>query len=106
MIIASIIIVVIVVVCFMTNPKNDNPIEGNDSENNIVEAGEYTPKDTLTVEELASGEEKPENYTISKSNNDKKEQILLPVIPDVVKKVDIKEKKIIVKLLNGLEFIK
>ena len=38
--------------------------------------------------------------------NDKKEQILLPVIPDVVKKVDIKEKKIIVKLLNGLEFIK
>ena len=59
MIIASIIIVVIVVVCFMTNPKNDNPMEGNDSENNIVEAGEYTPKDTLTVEELASGEEEP-----------------------------------------------
>ena len=23
----------------MTNPKNDNPMEGNDSENNIVEAG-------------------------------------------------------------------
>ena len=75
MIIASIIIVVIVVVCFMTNPKNDNPMEGNDSENNIVEAGEYTPKDTLNVEELASGEEEPENYTISKSNNDKKEQM-------------------------------
>ncbi len=38
--------------------------------------------------------------------NEKKEQILLPVIPDVVKKIDIQERKVIVRLLNGLEFIK
>ncbi len=38
--------------------------------------------------------------------NNKKEQILLPVIPDVVKNIDTQERKIIVRLLNGLEFIK
>ena len=34
--------------------------------------------------------------------NEAKKQILLPVIPDVVKKVDIDSKKVIVKLLEGL----
>ena len=34
--------------------------------------------------------------------NEKKEQILLPVIPDVVKKIDLQSKKIIVRLLDGL----
>lgn len=34
--------------------------------------------------------------------NEEKKQILLPVIPDVVKKVDIDGKKVIVKLLEGL----
>jgi len=34
--------------------------------------------------------------------NEAKKQILLPVIPDVVKKVDIDGKKVIVKLLEGL----
>lgn len=38
--------------------------------------------------------------------NEKSEQILLPVIPDVIKNIDIENKKIIVKLLNGLEFTK
>ena len=38
--------------------------------------------------------------------NEKNEQILLPVIPDVIKNIDIENKKIIVKLLNGLEFTK
>lgn len=38
--------------------------------------------------------------------NEEKEQILIPVIPDVIKKIDLQEKKVIVKLLNGLEFIK
>ena len=34
--------------------------------------------------------------------NEKKEQILLPVIPDVVKSIDLQSKKIIVRLLEGL----
>ncbi len=34
--------------------------------------------------------------------NEAKEEILLPVIPDVVKQVDIEGKKVIVKLLEGL----
>ena len=34
--------------------------------------------------------------------NETKQQILLPVIPDVIKKVDIENKKVIVKLLEGL----
>ena len=34
--------------------------------------------------------------------NEEKKQILLPVIPDVVKKVDIDGKKVVVKLLEGL----
>lgn len=34
--------------------------------------------------------------------NEKKQQILLPVIPDVIKKVDIEGNKVIVKLLEGL----
>ena len=34
--------------------------------------------------------------------NEEKQEILLPVIPDVVKKVDIEGKKIVVKLLEGL----
>lgn len=34
--------------------------------------------------------------------NENKKEILLPVIPDVVKQVDIKGKKVIVKLLEGL----
>lgn len=34
--------------------------------------------------------------------NKQKEQILLPVIPDVVKQINIAEKKVIVHLLNGL----
>lgn len=34
--------------------------------------------------------------------NEEKKQILLPVIPDVIKKVDIDGKKVIVKLLEGL----
>ena len=34
--------------------------------------------------------------------NEEKKQILLPVIPDVVKEVDIDGKKVIVKLLEGL----
>ena len=34
--------------------------------------------------------------------NKEKQEILLPVIPDVVKQVDIEGKKIIVKLLEGL----
>ncbi len=34
--------------------------------------------------------------------NEKKEQILLPVIPDVVKTIDIESNKIIVKMLKGL----
>ena len=34
--------------------------------------------------------------------NEDKEQILLPVIPDVIKNIDLKDKKIIVHLLNGL----
>lgn len=38
--------------------------------------------------------------------NEKNEQILIPVIPDVIKNIDIENKKIIVKLLNGLEFTK
>lgn len=38
--------------------------------------------------------------------NDKKEQLLLPVIPDVVKDIDITNNKIIVKLLDGLGFEK
>lgn len=38
--------------------------------------------------------------------NEEKKQILIPVIPDVIKKIDLQEKKVIVKLLNGLEFIK
>ena len=38
--------------------------------------------------------------------NEKNEQILIPVIPDVIKNIDIENKKIIVKLLNGFEFTK
>ncbi len=38
-------------------------------------------------------------YVVETSN---KKEILLPVIPDVIKKVDLKEKKVIVKLLDGL----
>ena len=38
--------------------------------------------------------------------NEKNEQILIPVIPEVIKNIDIENKKIIVKLLNGLEFTK
>lgn len=34
--------------------------------------------------------------------NDKKEEILIPVIPDVVKNIDIENKKVTVKLLKGL----
>ncbi len=34
--------------------------------------------------------------------DESKKQILLPVIPDVIKKIDIEGKKIIVKLLKGL----
>ena len=34
--------------------------------------------------------------------NEAKQEILLPVIPDVVKQVDIEGKKVIVKLLEGL----
>lgn len=34
--------------------------------------------------------------------NEEKKQILLPVIPDVIKKVDIEGNKVIVKLLEGL----
>lgn len=34
--------------------------------------------------------------------NSAKQQILLPAIPDVIKKIDIANKKIIVKLLEGL----
>lgn len=34
--------------------------------------------------------------------NEEKKQILLPVIPDVIKKVDIDGKKVVVKLLEGL----
>ena len=34
--------------------------------------------------------------------NEDKKQILLPVIPDVVKDIDIPNKKIIVHLINGL----
>jgi len=34
--------------------------------------------------------------------NEAKQEILLPVIPDVIKQVDIEGKKIIVKLLEGL----
>ena len=34
--------------------------------------------------------------------NGEKQQILLPVIPDVIKKVDIEGKRVIVKLLEGL----
>ena len=34
--------------------------------------------------------------------NEDKKQILLPVIPDVVKNIDIPNKKIIVHLINGL----
>ena len=34
--------------------------------------------------------------------NEAKRQILLPVIPDVIKKVDIDGKKVVVKLLEGL----
>ena len=34
--------------------------------------------------------------------NKNKQQILLPVIPDVIKKVDIEANKVIVKLLEGL----
>ena len=34
--------------------------------------------------------------------NEAKQEILLPVIPDVIKQVDIEEKKITVKLLEGL----
>lgn len=38
--------------------------------------------------------------------NDKKQQILLPVIPDVIKNIDILNKKIVVHLLEGLDFEK
>lgn len=34
--------------------------------------------------------------------NEQKKEILLPVIPEVVKKIDIENKKIIVKLMKGL----
>ena len=34
--------------------------------------------------------------------NEAKQEILLPVIPDVVKQVDIEGKKVIVKLIEGL----
>ena len=34
--------------------------------------------------------------------DESKKQILLPVIPDVIKKIDIEGKKVIVKLLEGL----
>ena len=36
--------------------------------------------------------------------NENKEQILLPVIPDVVKDINLKERKVVVKLLEGLKF--
>ena len=38
--------------------------------------------------------------------NENREQILLPVIPEVVKNIDIQGKKIIVHLLDGLKFEK
>ena len=38
--------------------------------------------------------------------NENKEQILLPVIPDVVKNIDIPNKKIVVHLIGGLNFEK
>ena len=38
--------------------------------------------------------------------NDKKQQILLPVIPDVIKNIDIANKKIVVHLLEGVGFEK
>ena len=38
--------------------------------------------------------------------NDKREQLLLPVIPDVVKNIDIENKKIVIRLLDGLKFEK
>lgn len=34
--------------------------------------------------------------------DESKKQILLPVIPDVIKKIDIKDNKVIVKLMEGL----
>lgn len=53
LIIASVIIAVIVAVCFMTNPKNDNEIKIADLDGNSTE-------ETLVIEEIASSEEETE----------------------------------------------
>lgn len=58
-IIVSIITTVIVAVCFMTNPKDYDPIEKNDS-TKMADANTNDLEDTLAIEEIASGEEEPE----------------------------------------------
>ena len=70
---------------------------------------EYTVNDVQYRERIIVTKKAPiydgtigEEYDVYVVENEAKQEILLPVIPDVVKRVDIEGKKIVVKLLEGL----